>query len=787
MERNRSLSPRKAVRRLVPAGLALSLLAGACTSPGDDTNAGDTTPSTDLSSGEISLTSGLLQTVPDCGGLLDRLVTEGLDRVGPYGFAGQYGGFDPRFGGIEMMEDEAMAMEESASDGADSSFVATSGDTDSGGEGSSFSGTNNQEIGVDEPDLVKTDGERLVTIQWNQLRVIAVGDGVPELSSTIELPENFWASELFLSGDTALVMSNGWTDTPLAASSEMDFIYPGGMPVTRIMEIDLAEGQIVRTFEFEGNYLSARDIDGTARIVLSAQSGQFPFVYPSNQGAEESAEKANRDIVENSTIEQWIPDYRILDSSGEIVDSGSIVECDRMHIPGEFSGFGTLALLTIDLNEGLSLSDSLAVLTDGQTIYASTDRLAVATARWPEWNPETGEVLEGADDFTTQIHTFDITDPERASYAASGSVTGHLLNQFSMSEHDGLLRVATTSTPPWGADELSESFVSILSEDEGTLETIGQVGGLGEGEQIFAVRFIGETAYVVTFRQVDPLYTVDLSEPTNPTVLGELKIPGFSTYLHPIDDGLILGIGQDATDDGRTTGAQVSAFDVSDLTDPTRSDQLGLGDNSYSPIDWDKKSFTYWAQTRTAYIPISWWNWDEENGSEDNGAAVVAVKVNEDGTLTELGRVVHPAVRSCEGPNGYTEELVIPGLPTTDTTENEEPLPENGSTEPVDAEESFVDDRKPIADPEPEEDSSGAPEPTDADSIVAPEPDDSADLVAPEEDEPYFPEEEYCWTYAAELRRTVVVGDQLLTISDSGVLASNLDDLSVIGWLSLEN
>ncbi len=768
MKSSRPLPKRSNWRRILPGGLALALIAGACTS--DDAANGadqDRTDTTTLSLSEISLTSGL-ETAQDCPSLLDSLVAEGMEHVGPFGFNNGYWGFPMEgeiFGGDDVdfaMEDEA--MEATSSDSSGSLTASASGDAEAGGEGG-FSGTNNQEVGVDEPDLVKTDGERLVIANGSHIRVLTVGEGAPELERTITLQENVWANELFLTGDRILVMSNGWTQESLVSS---DFL-PNGTNITQLTEIDITTGDVLNTLEFEGSYLSARDVDGTARIVLSAQTGNsFPFVFPSNDAARDSAEKANQDIIANSTIDQWLPNYRVTDGNGQVVESGPIVDCDRMHLPSGFSGFGTVAVLTIDLNEGLVVNDSLAVLTDGQTIYASPDTLAVASNRWPEWDPETGNAIEDDSTNVTSVHTFDITDSNETTYSASGAVRGFVLNQFSMSAHEGLLRIATTDTPPWnnGEQEDSESFVTVLGEEGGVLETIGQVGGLGEGEQIFSVRFIEDTAYVVTFRQVDPLYTVDLSDPATPTVLGELKIPGFSTYLHPVGEGRLLGIGQDADETGFQTGAQISSFDVADLADPTRTDQLGLGENSYSGIDWDKKAFTWWAPTNTAFVPISWWNYDEETQSEDNGAAVVVVTVAEDGTLVEQGRVEHPQLRSCEGPNGYTEELIISESSTGRfiVAPEEEDKPEQ-----EDAEADLVL-------PEEEEDR------------IEPAPDAPDAEPAPEEEiEPYFPEgEEYCWSYAAEIRRSVIVGDQLLTISENGVLASNLDDLSAIGWTNFD-
>ena len=143
-----------------------------------------------------------------------------------------------------------------------------------------------------------------------------------------------------------------------------------------------------------------------------------------------------------------------------------------------------------------------------------------------------------------------------------------------------MLRVASTEEPAWwgtGPQEESESFVTTLGERDGALVQLGRVGGLGKGERVYAVRFVGDTGYVVTFRQVDPLYTLDLSPPSRPAVLGELKIRGYSAYLHPLGDDLLLGVGQDATEEGRVLGTQLSLFDVSDLRRPVRITQYALG------------------------------------------------------------------------------------------------------------------------------------------------------------------------------------------------------------------
>jgi uncharacterized secreted protein with C-terminal beta-propeller domain len=207
---------------------------------------------------------------------------------------------------------------------------------------------------------------------------------------------------------------------------------------------------------------------------------------------------------------------------------------------------------------------------------------------------------------TTEIHAFDISSPDKTVYRASGAVTGFLLNQWSLSAFGGNLRVATTDLPTWwdaSPQRESESGVSVLAEHGGALVETGRVGGLGRGERVYAVRFIGDVGYVVTFRQVDPLYTIDLGDPARPRVLGALELRGYSSYLHPVGADLLLGVGQDATADGRLAGAQVELFDVSDLRRPARLDAVPLGPGS-SEVEYDHHAFLYWPAKSLAVVPL---------------------------------------------------------------------------------------------------------------------------------------------------------------------------------------
>jgi uncharacterized secreted protein with C-terminal beta-propeller domain len=263
-----------------------------------------------------------------------------------------------------------------------------------------------------------------------------------------------------------------------------------------------------------------------------------------------------------------------------------------------------LTVLTIDLTKGLEPVHSTSVMTDGRIVYASPESLYVATERWSD-RPLPDQPTKEVNGVTTAIHKFDISSPLRTQYRGSGSVSGYLLSQWSLSEYKGVLRVVSTESPAWwgpGGGE-PESFLTTLRSSGAALVQAGRIGELGKGERVYAVRFVGDTGFVVTFRQIDPLYTIDLSLPERPRVLGELKIPGYSAYLHPIGEDLLLGVGQDATEEGRPTGTQLSLFDVSDLRRPTRlhTEHLGLG---WSEAESDHHAFLYWPRTGLVVIPF---------------------------------------------------------------------------------------------------------------------------------------------------------------------------------------
>jgi uncharacterized secreted protein with C-terminal beta-propeller domain len=266
-------------------------------------------------------------------------------------------------------------------------------------------------------------------------------------------------------------------------------------------------------------------------------------------------------------------------------------------------------------------------MTDARIVYASPESLYVATEQWVD-RPDPNKPTTQQTGVTTALHKFDISSPSKTYYRASGRVPGYLLSQWSLSEYRGILRVVSTETPAWwGAGDESESFLTTLRQNGDALVQAGRVGNLGKGERVYAVRFVGDVGYVVTFRQIDPLYTVDLSDVDRPRVLGELKIAGYSAYLHPIGDDLLLGIGQDADQQGRRLGVQLSIFDVSNLRRPTLLHHAPLGPG-WSEAESDHHAFLFWPRTALVVIPLE--------------QRAVGFRVGRARGIDKIGQVEHP-------------------------------------------------------------------------------------------------------------------------------------------------
>ncbi len=510
-----------------------------------------------------------------------------------------------------------------------------------------YSSTNVQEAGVDEPDIVKTNGATLFAVESGQLESVDVEGGKPKLLDTMKL-DNAWSSELLLAGTHLLVISRGgsWVQPLPAQPAAMIAPLPSSATLTEVDVSDPSALKVVQTLRIDGTYLDARMIGSSVRIVSSTSlPHKLPYATPSGSGssAQSAAKAKNRAVVTSSGLTSWLPTYRLGKRAWK-----PLVSCRRIRHTAGFAGLGMLTVTTLDLAKGIKPVDSTAIMTDGRIVYASPSDLYVATERWSA-RPLPATPNVAPNDATTEIHDFDISDPAKTRYVGSGTVPGYLLSQWSLSEYQGVLRVVSTQAPAWwGSSPDSQSSLTTLRAQDGKLATVGQVGGIGKGDRVYAVRMIGDTGYVVTFKQVDPLYTLDLHDPANPKVVGSLDLPGYSSYLHPITDSLLLGIGQNVdAKSNEPSGTQVSLFDVSDPAHPTRVAHATLG-QGWSAAESDHHAFLYWPATGLVVVPF--------------GQQAVAMHVSRSAGIDELGRIVQTQAQQSQLPQIDRSVVAGPAL-----------------------------------------------------------------------------------------------------------------------------
>ncbi len=502
---------------------------------------------------------------------------------------------------------------------------------------------------------MKTDGRTIFSIAGGRLEAVDVTGAAPRPLGGIDL-NRMTPSGLILVGDRLLVLGDSGAPHLLDGSSTRRlagaFVTPSWIPSTVLVQLDVsvpARPRVITRMRADGRLVSARRTGETVRVVLASSPVRLPLVGPRANGgaAARSATRINRRVLVRANASAWVPRLTIRQVVSRTTVRRAAAGCRAVSRPADFSGLGMVDVLTLDASDTLTLTDSDAILTDAEIVYASPTAMYVATTRWASPQARSAQSPPRG---STLIHKLDTSDPTRTRYLGSGTVRGYLLNQFSMSENEGVLRTASTDEPEWWSPSgsrpaPSESFVTTLAERDGSLATLGRVGGLGRGERIYAVRFLGTRGYVVTFRRTDPLYALDLADPAHPTLRGALEIPGFSSYLHPIDENTLIGVGQAADSGGRTQGTQVSLFDVSDPGSPRRIARRAL-DTAWSEAESDHHAFLYWAPTRTLVLPVQ--SYGDPLGPTFLGA--VGLTVERETGITPIARVRHPDERSGGSP-----------------------------------------------------------------------------------------------------------------------------------------
>jgi uncharacterized secreted protein with C-terminal beta-propeller domain len=579
-----------------------------------------------------------LRRFDSCAALLRWYVDHGVKEVGPYGWNGPAVYYATDLAGGVPVAPEARSG--TATDGAGSATDARS---------ASGTGTNTQEADVDEPDVAKTDGRRVVRLV--DQRVVAVSDvtgSEPRELGRISLPVDTYGGELLLAGDHVLVSQaagrwiGGPGPVPMEGAAPGKVMAPAGG--TRIIDVDISDAahpRIVHDDTYTGRQVSMRLYGDTVRLVTAADRPELPWAMPgpmpapmpgtmpgttrSPQVSEDEATRHNRALVRATTIDDWLP---------AVVDNSTgghtrLLDCQDVYHPAAWAGGETTTVTTYDVRDPAH-RQSVGVTADGQVVYSSKDRLYVASSRVDLVGPwrRMGDSVPGPEmmpvrpqEVHTQLHAFAL-DGARTTYVGSGHVAGSVRDRWSLDEHAGRLRVAWTTSD---RDGRTGNGITVLAERDGALVPTGGIDRLGLDENIQSVRWFDDLAVLVTFRQMDPLYTVDLTDQDHPRELGQLKVPGYSGYLHPIGSDLLLGLGVDATDQGQSLGAQAAVFDVADLTHPTRVAQQGFGEQSSLPALDDPRGFTWLPDRRTALTTVASWTSDR--------ARLVALHVSDAGAL----------------------------------------------------------------------------------------------------------------------------------------------------------
>ncbi len=434
----------------------------------------------------------------------------------------------------------------------------------------SYGKTNTQVENVDEADIIKNDGKYLYILSGGSFqtprRVTILSAADMEVNSRIELDsEDYYYSieEMFVSGNRLVLLAKETEklesddDDSTADSPYYDGYYYGESDIVSFV-YDISDREnpaLVRKVSQDGSrYISSRMIDGVLYTVSS--------YWVRGESEEE--------IKENS-----VPEV-----------NGKEITCDCIYIY-DYDSQEYIILSAYDTKLDDGTVTSLSLLGSGDEVYCSRDALYVAGWKYDDANGN-----------ATEIYSFNLNGTD-ISYRASGAVKGSILNQFSLDEYEENLRIATTYYSY--KHDVDVSSVYVLDKD---LQLIGALEDIAYDEQVKSVRFMGDTGYIVTFRNTDPLFTLDLSDPTAPKTVGEVKLPGFSSYLHPVGDGLVVGIGYDGDEESADfSSIKVSLFDVSDLKNPKEVDTFVLKNVYSSAID-NPKAFIYYPEENLIGFPV---------------------------------------------------------------------------------------------------------------------------------------------------------------------------------------
>lgn len=544
-----------------------------------------------------------------------------------------------------------------------------------------YSVTNIQVEGVDEADIVKSDGKYLYVVSGNKVVII---DAYPAESAKIlsEIDLDTTVYEIYINDDKLVVFGYeyGYEEKSLSGSIPIEMT---AYPQTFIHVYDVSDRQkpvLERNASVSGNYFDSRMIgdyvyaiinqpvyymepgpipmpvirDGTKAIAVPA-SEIYYFGIPDSSYIYTNIVAVNtQNADEEVSRETFLMGYS--HTMYASVDNIYIVYTKRLRMSYFYDKIIEEAILPLvpanvrteinnirnsDMNEYEKMQEIGEVFRD--YVESLGPQMGANFMKRVEERMQIVQTEIAKEIEKTIIHKISV-NMGKIEYKADGEVPGYVLNQFSMSEHNGYFRIATT-TGNWRTT--SSNHLYIL---DGDLNIVGKVEDLAEGERIYATRFLGDKGYMVTFRQIDPLFVIDLSSPTNPQVLGYLKIPGVSDYLHPYDETHLIGVGRDATEEGRILGMKLSLFDVSDFSDPVEVSKYIIGEQgTYSEVLSDHKAFLFDRSKSLLVMPVS----VSEGGKWNAWQGAYVFNLDLENGFVLKGKVTHINETTTEDEYGY--------------------------------------------------------------------------------------------------------------------------------------
>ncbi len=508
---------------------------------------------------------------------------------------------------------------------------------------SAYTKTNTQVSGVDEADFMKNDGTRIFVLSGQKLRAVRSWPA-DQMSLAGSLGIEGYPTQMFLDEQNRIIVFSsvytkydGFVDGGGAGRSAdlapcgqgldgCGYYYGNTTKVTVVNVADIANLKVISEYYLPGSYANSRRIDSSVRLVLSdgfrwPAAVQFwpnstdPTLYGDKKRWNATLDELkvqNERVIRAQSLSQWLPPSRRKLADGTLINVP--YQCSDFYQSNAPVHLGMATVATLDLTAPDAAPTQSTILGEVGQIYASPSSLYIASPHWWWW-PGPGQK-----DWT-YLHKFDLTDKSRAVYVSSGGVEGHIIDQFSMDENNGYFRIATNlswrvpdiANPSnrWGTIQTANR-ISVLGQDGGQLSLVGQSEDVAPGERIYSSRFVGDRGFLVTFRQIDPLFTFDLSRPSAPRRVGELKVPGFSTYIHPIDENHLLTVGvyqPDSNGGGANWSErrlQLSIFDVTDFAHPTQTfNQLVGSAYGWSDATYDHHAFNYFPERKLLAIPFS--------------------------------------------------------------------------------------------------------------------------------------------------------------------------------------